>query len=1789
MRIIGLLFILYFGVVSISFAQYEHFKQGYTCKNYDTLGTYYKMVSWDDSQYEQFTYFVTENATGPVQDFMNYRLIFPNDYDDSGNTKYPMIVMLHGAGESGRSWSGHYIYYPGDPEYDNNGKQLLHGGREHRDAVNRDPSNSRAFPGFVLFPQTQNNGNWENGWDDGNLSPRNSKAVKIIENIIDNFNINANKIYVHGLSNGAKGVWDIVSKRPDLFAAYLPMSGVGRELTIQPQIVTTIPIWLFQGGKDSNPLPNAAEDWINAITALGGRPRYTLYPNLGHGTWSTAYAESDFFSWMLEQDKRNIFVFGGNGETELCPGGQLTLGFSEGFLAYQWTKDGVDIPGETTTRLNVTEVGTYAIKYQRRNGADSLTWDVSYDLEITPKSESTYKPPVVVDGSLALPTPFKVGLTLSGPVGYSNYTWYQDGMLELSSSSSDLTVVPSYSTGDDPALAGSYTLSVTEPSGCESLESDPIVVSHGNGANAPVAPSNVVATVVSASEMDVTWNDNSNNEDYFEVWYAYNFGADTPPFSGWQMLTTLPANTTSFQHTGLLPETNYGYFIRATNYDGANNSSQSSHPFTLPDLIAPSVPYNLVTTGIGADTVAIEWDPSYDNISVNGYSVYMNGDSIGYTSSASYVLSNLQPLTSYSISVRALDYSDNYSSYSSALWVTTNEADPGLTYNIYDHGGWSTLVSLDFGSLTPTSSGVISTFDISERQGTDYYGYTFDGYIKITTIGTYTFYTSSDDGSMLYIEGTEVVNNDGTHGTITESGTYDFTTPGYYAIRVEFFENGGGDNLTVQYNGADTGSSTIAIPSSILFQNAPPQYNIFYSTSSGDLADVNNWGSNPTGSGTNPSDFTSDFQTFIIANRTSTSLENPWTVSGTGSKVIISGGITLTLNEQLSGLVEVEDLSTLNLNNANPPRIGECGVSSVVNVNTDMSVPQGFYGSLNIVGSQAQFSNSTTFVQTNFDADASSTVKGGLDNTSILNVSGDITFNSSLAGIASSEYFSLNIVGSGTHLVSLPPEDVSFYELNSDFGAIIMLENNTSSTTTLTLGSSIGGGLSLEGSSELILNDVNLNIIGAGAINPGIETGVVSVDSTNITIASTTDLNSNLYFDGVNRMVNNLDIDLSGNGNLTLYNGAEVANKIKINNGELNANNSLTLLGSDTKTAFIDEIELGGSIIGTMKMQRHIRQGRYWRYFSSPFSGATVSDWQQTMPITGNFDGTSVIDGVVSSSPSMYYYDETQGLGDNGWVVYPPNGGTNAAVIEPGVGYALFVRADTDVLVFDMPGVPNQGDFTFNLTSDPTPGSGVTPNDGWSLIGNPYASTIRWDIDGNGWTSSGINDVVYVRDNEDPSLWKYYDRDSGLGTLTDGEIAPGQAFYVRATSSVPVLIISENAKSSGQPSFYRETAPQNYVTIYMHSSNGSDVSYVIMKNENDDMYEVEHDGIKRESSTYSISTLSSDNVPLSINKLSNQFCSKSVNISISNVEPGNYSLEFSDLESFEVPMSITLIDNFTSTEQNLLSSDIYGFEVTENSDSYGDNRFVLEFVVNEIGNLSQIQGQSSCDHSAPIVLLDGTSENINYQVFENDEPVSEVYTGQENNSTSIEIDPELLEDGSHIFTVKAWNDVCETKYNMGEVFLDFYNLSVDLSEDNGTLVSSSDAGNQWLLNGEIIEGATSKTYAPSETGDYSVLVTFGECQLESSPIVFVVTGIKDGVIKEVSVYPNPVNDYLTIQINNTQTLNGKLKIYNSNGRLILEGSLFENKSQLNVNSLPKGLYLIKVISDKDVYEGKFFK
>ncbi len=192
------------------------------------------MRSFNSQFHDEYEdYYYVPVGGDPYSQFVNFRLEKPKNYNPGRTEPYPMIIMLHGAGEIGRVWSGSVNYTPSDEEYDNNGRSLIHGGWQQWYAVSQGhhpvPAYQNApwatewsWDGFVLYPQSSYNAAWNGGL--------NAEVCQIIESLFGAFNIDPDRVYVHGLSNGAEGVWDIIQQRPDLFAAASPMSGAGPDI-----------------------------------------------------------------------------------------------------------------------------------------------------------------------------------------------------------------------------------------------------------------------------------------------------------------------------------------------------------------------------------------------------------------------------------------------------------------------------------------------------------------------------------------------------------------------------------------------------------------------------------------------------------------------------------------------------------------------------------------------------------------------------------------------------------------------------------------------------------------------------------------------------------------------------------------------------------------------------------------------------------------------------------------------------------------------------------------------------------------------------------------------------------------------------------------------------------------------------------------------------------------------------------------------------------------------------------------------------------------------------------------------------------------------------------------------------------------------------------------------------------------------------------------------------------------------------------------------------------------------
>lgn len=125
--------------------------------------------------------------------------------------------------------------------------------------------------------------------------------------------------------------------------------------------------------------------------------------------------------------------------------------------------------------------------------------------------------------------------------------------------------------------------------------------------------------------------------------------------------------------------------------------------------------------------------------------------------------------------------------------AAVSSVKPGIGYKYYEDNN---SFDKELEKLSAKSSGVVNLINLEKKERADRFALVFNGYIKIANDGIYTFFTESDDGSLLYIDDELVVNNDGNHGN-TEKQDKAALRKGFHKIKLVYYDNGGGNELKV--------------------------------------------------------------------------------------------------------------------------------------------------------------------------------------------------------------------------------------------------------------------------------------------------------------------------------------------------------------------------------------------------------------------------------------------------------------------------------------------------------------------------------------------------------------------------------------------------------------------------------------------------------------------------------------------------------------------------------------------------------------------------------------------------------------------------------------------------------------------------------------------------------------------------------------------------------------------------------------------------------------------------------
>jgi predicted peptidase len=218
----------------------------------------------------------------PDGEALKYRIHVPEDLP--AGKKVPLILFLHGAGERG----------------DDNALQLKHG---VADLIRFGLTNGQAI---VIAPQCPQNMQWVNtNWNapSHSMPSMPSTPMKLtlllLQDVLAKLPVDASRIYVTGISMGGYGTWDIIQRKPGLFAAAMPICG-GGDSSLAPNL-KQIPIWAFHGDADNAVPVSRSRDMVSALKACGGNVQYREYPKAGHDVWTRTYSDKAVLTWFFAQ------------------------------------------------------------------------------------------------------------------------------------------------------------------------------------------------------------------------------------------------------------------------------------------------------------------------------------------------------------------------------------------------------------------------------------------------------------------------------------------------------------------------------------------------------------------------------------------------------------------------------------------------------------------------------------------------------------------------------------------------------------------------------------------------------------------------------------------------------------------------------------------------------------------------------------------------------------------------------------------------------------------------------------------------------------------------------------------------------------------------------------------------------------------------------------------------------------------------------------------------------------------------------------------------------------------------------------------------------------------------------------------------------------------------------------------------------------------------------------------------------------------------------------------------
>lgn len=746
----------------------------------------------------------------------------------------------------------------------------------------------------------------------------------------------------------------------------------------------------------------------------------------------------------------------------------------------------------------------------------------------------------------------------------------------------------------------------------------------------------------------------------------------------------------------------------------------------------------------------------------------------------------------------------------------------------------------------------------------------------------------------------------------------------------------------------------------ILFSLGASAQTNWYYKGTGELNNVNSWGSNANGTGTSPADFTAATSQYIIANATAVAANGLWTVSGSGSKVILGNpapagaAITLTLNAGAQIVVPSQSFDvSLPVSGTQKIIYKNTNILSLGAVN-DASLELVFDGAVLSMSSTKIFGNVSLINNAAVDMGSAATIFNNLTVAAGSSLSGPTGASSNYIGIKAGGTVIINGEFKAGRAGSVTAAGGLYTTGATLFPAVVTATTNgtllfESATANITLGST----------STIDYYRGTSGQTGVQGITP---MAYANLKLTNQTTASAKSFN-----------IANATISVSGTLTIDLLSGATITQPpvtttinllpgavLKINSATALPTNGRLFLRSDVNgTASIGTLATGASVTGNVTVEQYIPGGfRKYRFLSHPFTDPQpLSILTDDIDITGNTAGTTgqpgqtVGAGFTSTStnnPSAYFFNTASADGnatsDAGWSAFT---GATATSWAKGQGIRVLIRgtkgqsgtldgtnAAPVQVTLNMSGTVNTGNVATNLV---TGGTGATA--GFNLVGNPYPSPV--DVGAVLTAATNIGSAFYLRN---PQTGSYI------------TVSPIPASYIIPTYTA--FVVKANAATTLNFTELNKNVCVSCNIVFRSANNANGIQIKAMQNdmEFDNMiinfgnyknsYEEKYDAVKMQNEGLNIAVLSSDNRQLAADYRSNSngIIPLAVNI------PKQYGRQVYALQvsNFNVDANTKLVlhDKLKNTYTTLKANSIYQLEVDANvAGATGNNR--LEIIVSK--------------------------------------------------------------------------------------------------------------------------------------------------------------------------------------------------------------------------------------------------